>query len=75
VPVSAGGQSGWLFFHSSHWPLDPAVPDQAHYITANYLNDRGAWEIKATFGSQPSPSDPATLAFYTLLRSIQHSTS
>jgi|GEM_PF-5066049 len=74
VPVSVAGTTGWLYFFASDRPTDEQVDGQTWEIHANFWQAEASWLIQATFGSQPSVDDPATHAFYALLRSIQHST-
>ncbi len=72
VPVLAGGHHAWLYFDISHGLPDAENTQQGYRIVATYLGNGVVWEVTATFAKQPSSNDSATLAFYTMLRSIQH---
>jgi hypothetical protein len=65
VPVSAG----------MHLAVPYVATTEAGAIDStlvSYIHDTDLWQIEATFGTPPGSDDPLTLAFFQLLRSIQH---
>lgn len=68
VPVRAGDQWATVY-------VQAAPPHDIQLVIVSYLRDGAVWEFRVTYGAPPSPDDPATRSFYTLLRSIRHPAS